>query len=321
MTHTGKYRKVYHTQVRPYTGKLYTIKYFDVGDITIMATEEHPFLAVREKGSTHKDEMSKPEWIKACDLHEGDSLTMIIPNEGTREIKSSGNQLQLLTETLFNEAYVYIKLQKIHVENVANIPVYNFSVEEDESYVAGGVAVHNCTAPVYAKNSLHSAIVELVALKGAHIRYVTIQNWSKNVYNLVTQRAHVAENARVEWIDANIGSKINMKYPSIYLMGKGASGEVLSIALAGDGQIQDSGGEIYHLAPNTTSKIIPRAFQKAAESVLSEACFTLERMLQCQIARLLRRPATRRFCKDEYLSIQPDKQERCDHQPRGKIGR
>ncbi len=128
----------------------------------------------------------------------------------------------------------------------------------DVTYIEG------CTAPVYATNSLHSAIVELVALKGAHIRYVTIQNWSKNVYNLVTQRAHAHEGARIEWIDANIGSKINMKYPSIYLMGKGASGEVLSIAVAGEGQVQDSGGKIYHLAPNTTSKIISKSVSKGS---------------------------------------------------------
>ncbi len=128
----------------------------------------------------------------------------------------------------------------------------------DVTYIEG------CTAPVYAANSLHSAVVELVALKGAHIRYVTIQNWSKNVYNLVTQRAHADENAKVEWIDANIGSKVNMKYPSIFLKGNGASGEVLSIALAGDGQVQDSGGKIYHLAPNTTSKIISKSVSKGS---------------------------------------------------------
>lgn len=126
----------------------------------------------------------------------------------------------------------------------------------DVTYIEG------CTAPVYATDALHSAVVELVALEGAHIRYVTIQNWSKNVYNLVTQRAHVAKNARVEWIDANIGSKVNMKYPSIFLMGEGSQGEVISIALAGNGQIQDSGGKIYHLAPNTTSKIISKSVSK-----------------------------------------------------------
>ncbi|MEM3839232.1 MAG: Fe-S cluster assembly protein SufB [Candidatus Micrarchaeaceae archaeon] len=126
----------------------------------------------------------------------------------------------------------------------------------DVTYIEG------CTAPIYKKDSLHAAVVELVALEGAHIRYVTIQNWSKNIYNLVTQRAHASKNARVEWIDANIGSKVNMKYPSIYLAGEYASGEVLSIAIAGDGQVQDSGGKIYHLAPNTTSKIISKSVSK-----------------------------------------------------------
>ncbi len=128
----------------------------------------------------------------------------------------------------------------------------------DVTYIEG------CTAPVYASNSLHSAVVELVAEKNAHIRYVTIQNWSKNVYNLVTQRAHAAEGASVEWIDANIGSKINMKYPSIFLMGPKAKGEVLSIAIAGEGQVQDSGGKIYHLAPKTTSKIISKSISKGS---------------------------------------------------------
>jgi Fe-S cluster assembly protein SufB len=128
----------------------------------------------------------------------------------------------------------------------------------DVTYVEG------CTAPVYKKDSLHSAVVELVALQGAHIRYVTIQNWSKNIYNLVTQRAHAAKDARVEWIDANIGSKVNMKYPSIFLMGERARGEVLSVAIAGDGQVQDSGGKIYHLAPNTVSKIVSKSVSKGS---------------------------------------------------------
>ncbi|MEM3791248.1 MAG: Fe-S cluster assembly protein SufB [Candidatus Micrarchaeaceae archaeon] len=124
------------------------------------------------------------------------------------------------------------------------------------------VYIEGCTAPVYAADSLHAADVEIVVKKNAHVRYVTIQNWSKNVYNLVTQRAHVYENGRMEWIDANIGSKVNMKYPSIYLKEQGAEGEVLSIALAGDGQIQDSGGKVYHLAPNTTSRIISKSISK-----------------------------------------------------------
>ncbi|MDE1860629.1 MAG: SufD family Fe-S cluster assembly protein, partial [Candidatus Micrarchaeota archaeon] len=160
--------------------------------------------------------------------------------------------------------YAFVPIKEIMTEPVEKVDVYNFSVKEDESYVAEGVTVHNCTAPVYASNALHAAVVELVALEGAHIRYVTIQNWSKNVYNLVTQRAHVAKNGRVEWIDANIGSSINMKYPSIFLQGEGAQGEVLSIAIAGDGQTQDSGGKIYHLAPKTTSKIISKSVSKGS---------------------------------------------------------
>ncbi len=124
--------------------------------------------------------------------------------------------------------------------------------------------IEGCTAPIYMSSSLHAAVVELVALKNAHIRYVTIQNWSKNVYNLVTQRAFAYENASVEWIDGNIGSRVNMKYPSVMLKGEGAKGEVLSIAIAGDGQVQDSGGKIYHLAPNTSSKIISKSVSKGS---------------------------------------------------------
>ena len=116
----------------------------------------------------------------------------------------------------------------------------------------------------YISSSLHSAVVELVAHKNAHIRYVTIQNWSKNVYNLVTQRAFAYENAHVEWIDANIGSKVNMKYPSLYLKERGAKGEILSIAVAGEHQVQDSGRKDYHLAPDTTSQIISKSVSKGS---------------------------------------------------------
>jgi Fe-S cluster assembly protein SufB len=119
--------------------------------------------------------------------------------------------------------------------------------------------VEGCTAPIYLSSSLHSAVVEIIAHKNAHVKYVTVQNWSKNVYNLVTQRAIAHENANVEWIDANIGSKTNMKYPSIYLSGKGAKGSVLSVAIAGQGQTQDNGGKIYHLASDTTSQIISKS--------------------------------------------------------------
>jgi Fe-S cluster assembly protein SufB len=130
-----------------------------------------------------------------------------------------------------------------------------------------GASVHyieGCTAPVYSTDSLHSAVVELIAMKGAHIRYTTIQNWSTNVYNLVTKRAYAHEDAVVEWVDGNLGSKLTMKYPSIYLMGERAHGEVLSVAFAGDGQHQDTGAKMIHAAPHTTSRIISKSISKGA---------------------------------------------------------
>ncbi len=122
--------------------------------------------------------------------------------------------------------------------------------------------VEGCTAPIYSTDSLHSAVVELVALKNSKIRYTTIQNWSSDVYNLVTKRAYAYENAIVEWIDGNIGSKITMKYPSVYLMGRGAKADILSVAFAGKGQHQDAGGKAVHYAPDTTSTIISKSISK-----------------------------------------------------------
>ena len=122
--------------------------------------------------------------------------------------------------------------------------------------------IEGCTAPVYSSESLHSAVVELVALKGAKLRYTTIQNWSNDVYNLVTKRAYAYEDARVEWIDGNIGSKLTMKYPGIYLLGQRAHGETLSVAFAGKNQHQDTGAKMVHLAPNTTSRITSKSVSK-----------------------------------------------------------
>jgi Fe-S cluster assembly protein SufB len=122
--------------------------------------------------------------------------------------------------------------------------------------------IEGCTAPTYSRDSLHSAVVEIIAMPGAHVRYTTIQNWSNNVYNLVTKRAIAKEHSVVEWIDGNLGSKVTMKYPSIYLMGEGAHGEVLSVAFAGDGQHQDAGAKIIHVAPNTTSTIVSKSVSK-----------------------------------------------------------
>ena len=122
--------------------------------------------------------------------------------------------------------------------------------------------VEGCSAPVYTTDSLHSAVVELVALEGARITYTTIQNWSNTVYNLVTKRARAEAEAHVEWIDGNIGSRLTMKYPSVYLMGPKASGEVLSVAYAGAGQHQDAGAKMIHAAPETTSTIISKSISK-----------------------------------------------------------
>jgi len=122
--------------------------------------------------------------------------------------------------------------------------------------------VEGCTAPIYTSDSLHSAVVEIIVKKGGRCRYTTIQNWSGNVYNLVTKRAVAHENATMEWVDGNLGSKITMKYPSVYLLEDGAHGEVLSIAFAGKNQHQDAGGKVVHVAPNTTSRIISKSICK-----------------------------------------------------------
>ena len=122
--------------------------------------------------------------------------------------------------------------------------------------------IEGCTAPSYSEDSLHSAVVELIALEGSRLRYTTIQNWSGNVYNLVTKRAFAYKDALVEWVDGNIGSKLTMKYPSVYLLGEGAKGEVLSVAYAGKSQHQDTGAKMIHLAPRTRSKITAKSISK-----------------------------------------------------------
>jgi Fe-S cluster assembly protein SufB len=122
--------------------------------------------------------------------------------------------------------------------------------------------IEGCTAPVYSTDSLHSAVVEIVVKPGANVRYTTVQNWSTNVFNLVTKRAVAHEDAHMSWVDANLGSKLTMKYPSIYLLGERAHGELLSIAFAGNGQHQDAGGKIIHGAPKTTSSIFSKSISK-----------------------------------------------------------
>lgn len=136
--------------------------------------------------------------------------------------------------------------------------------------VEEGASIHyieGCTAPTFSSASLHAAVVEIVVKKGGHCRYTTIQNWSDNVYNLVTKRAHAYENASVEWIDGNLGAKTTMKYPSIILKEKGASGNVVTVAMAGAGQHQDTGTKVIHLAPNTSSSIVSKSIARDGGAV------------------------------------------------------
>ncbi|MDM7916298.1 MAG: Fe-S cluster assembly protein SufB [Candidatus Eisenbacteria bacterium] len=122
--------------------------------------------------------------------------------------------------------------------------------------------IEGCTAPIYSTNSLHSAVVELIALDDAYIRYTTIQNWANNIFNLVTKRAVAHKNAVVEWVDGNIGSRLTMKYPAVYLLGEGARGEILSVAFAGKGQHQDAGAKVVHVAPRTSSTVTSKSISK-----------------------------------------------------------
>src|SRR5881398_4198237 len=187
--------------------------------------------------------------------------TIIPPND---------NKLAALNSAVWSGgSFVYVP-PGVHVEmplqayfriNTENMGQFERTliIADEGSYVH---YVDGCTAPTYSSDSLHSAVVELVALPGARIRYTTVQNWSTNVYNLVTKRAVAYADATVEWVDCNLGSKLTMKYPSIYLLGERAHGEVLSIAFAGAGQHQDAGAKIIHAAPNTTSNIFAKSISK-----------------------------------------------------------
>jgi Fe-S cluster assembly protein SufB len=154
--------------------------------------------------------------------------------------------------------HVEIPLQayfRINTENMGQFERTLIIVDEG-AYVH---YVEGCTAPIYSSDSLHSAVVEIIVKKNARCRYTTIQNWSNNVYNLVTKRATCEEGATMEWIDGNIGSKVTMKYPAVYLMGEHSRGETLSVAFAGEGQHQDAGSKMVHCAPHTSSSIISKS--------------------------------------------------------------
>jgi Fe-S cluster assembly protein SufB len=154
--------------------------------------------------------------------------------------------------------HVEIPLQayfRINTENMGQFE-RTLIIADEDSYVH---YVEGCTAPIYKSDSLHSAVVEIIVRKNARVRYTTIQNWSNNVYNLVTKRATCEAGATMEWVDGNIGSKVTMKYPAVFLLGEHAKGETLSIAFAGEGQHQDAGAKMVHAAPNTSSSIISKS--------------------------------------------------------------
>lgn len=154
--------------------------------------------------------------------------------------------------------HVDIPLQayfRINTENMGQFERTLIIVDED-AYVH---YVEGCTAPIYKSDSLHSAVVEIIVKKGGRCRYTTIQNWSNNVYNLVTKRAKAEEGATMEWVDGNIGSKVTMKYPAVWMTGPYAKGEVLSVAFAGEGQFQDTGAKMTHMAPHTSSNIVSKS--------------------------------------------------------------
>ncbi|MBA2463714.1 MAG: Fe-S cluster assembly protein SufB [Nocardioidaceae bacterium] len=185
-------------------------------------------------------------------------------------IPSNDNKLAALNSAVWSGgSFVYVPpgvsvempLQayfRINTENMGQFE-RTLIIADEGSYVH---YVEGCTAPIWSSDSLHSAVVELIAKPGARIRYTTVQNWSQNVYNLVTKRAVAERDATVEWVDCNLGSKLTMKYPSVYLTGERAHGEVLSIAFAGNGQHQDAGAKIVHAAPNTTSNIFAKSISK-----------------------------------------------------------
>lgn len=157
--------------------------------------------------------------------------------------------------------HVEIPLQayfRINTENMGQFE-RTLIIADEGSYVH---YVEGCTAPIYKSDSLHSAVVEIVVKKDARVRYTTIQNWSNNVYNLVTKRTTVEEGGTMEWVDGNIGSKVTMKYPAVWLMGEHARGETLSIAFAGEGQHQDTGSKMVHMAPNTSSSIVSKSVSR-----------------------------------------------------------
>jgi Fe-S cluster assembly protein SufB len=213
---------------------------------------------------------------------EDQGVIFVDPDTGFREhedvfrpyfstvIPPNDNKFSALNSAVFSGgSFIYIPkgvrveipLQAYFRINAQNMGQFERTliIADEDSYVH---YVEGCTAPTYTTDSLHSAVVEIIIRPGARVRYTTIQNWSKNVYNLVTKRAQAFRNATMEWVDGNLGSKLTMKYPAVWLMEPGAKGEVLSVAFASNGQHQDAGGKVVHVAPNTSSTIVSKSISK-----------------------------------------------------------
>jgi Fe-S cluster assembly scaffold protein SufB len=281
LTHRGCFRRVKEPMRRRFSGPIHHIKFQGEGDRSLAVTPGHPFLVSRRRRDREHNRAFEQQWLTAQELRKGDYLALpakidtetapqllvetdvsVGAGRHTAVLEKVGVAVEAThAQAVLADGYLWMpisSIEKIHAE----CDVYNMSVEEDESYVMEGVVSHNCTAPNYSSNSLHSAVVELIAQPGARIRYTTVQNWSTNVFNLVTKRAVAYEDATVEWVDCNLGSRLTSKYPSVYLLGERAHGEILSIAFAGHGQHQDAGGKIIHGAPNTTSNIFAKSISK-----------------------------------------------------------
>ena len=425
LTHKDRFRPVTKTMSRPVRQDIHSIQLQGEKYRRLQVTPGHPFLAVKRRRFREHNRNFEPQWLEAHQLEKGDYLAMPLCSESLSgdissvltEERGADYEGALLTAVekevasqlpgIVSGDYLWIAIASIKKTFTA-AKVYNLSVADDESYIADGVVSHNCTAPTYSSDSLHSAVVELIAKPGARIRYTTVQNWSQNVFNLVTKRAVAERDATVEWVDCNLGclaegsqvttidgprpiellepgdlvmswneeeeefcwrpviakrysgeqpvrpveaegnilwvtdnhpfycldeegnpcyrradqidnvlvpesdqgsaqgslalaslrlcdvvvgdhlpepvrtwdievadtgnfisqgfivhnSKLTMKYPSVYLMGERAHGEILSIAFAGKGQHQDAGGKIIHVAPNTTSNIFAKSISK-----------------------------------------------------------
>ncbi len=205
------------------------------------------FVRSTEKQATTWDEL--PEDIKRTYDRLG------IP-EAEKQRLVAGVAAQYESEVVYHQIQEELEAQGVIFLDTDTGLKEHLIIADEGSYVH---YVEGCTAPIYSSDSLHSAVVEIIVKKDARVRYTTIQNWSTNVYNLVTKRATVEAGGTMEWVDGNIGSKVTMKYPAVYLMGEHARGETLSIAFAGEGQHQDTGSKMVHLAPHTSSSIISKS--------------------------------------------------------------